>query len=284
MKETVPDLESILQSLGLDELEVKTYLLLLRMGTVQAGGLAGKLGVPRSSLYGVLTRLKERGLIHEVTRKGVKWFGAERPEHFTVLFNQQIESLEKQRAMLQALLPELKKPGVRRAARPRLQLFEGPDGVQHVLRDMLLYSDLETLALWPIRAMLEILSPAFFRFLNKERIRQRLYTRAIWPRSQVVSVREHPYLGVGDVFRREIRVAPDEIDFTMGYWIYGDRVAFLSSTRESFGFILESAELIETLRSQFEIIWRLSTPLKVSPQDTAAFVAEIERTGARSDD
>ena len=144
---------------------------------------------------------------------------------------------------------------------------------------MLLYSDLETLSFWPIKAMLEILSPAFFRMLNKERIRQRLYTRAIWPRAQVVSVKRHPYLGVGEFFRREIRIAPAGVDFSLGYWIYGDRVAFLSSARESFGFILESAELVEMLRTQFEVIWAQSTRLEVADQDMAPFVAEVKRGG-----
>ena len=125
--------------------------------------------------------------------------------------------------------------------------------------------------------MIEILSPEFFRYHNKERIKNSLYTRAIWPPDQTVDVKEHPYLGVGEAFHREIRIAPKGVDFVLGYWIYGDRVAFVSSVAESFGFILESEELIATLKAQFELIWNLSRPLSVNPEDTRSFVDELRR-------
>ena len=52
--------------------------------------------------------------------------------------------------------------------------------------------------------MIEILSEKFFSDLNKERIRRRLTTRAIWPQNQIVPIKEHPYLGIGNNFLREI--------------------------------------------------------------------------------
>ena len=121
----MPDLPDVLRSLGLEPLEVKTYLLLLRTGAMQAGEMAGKLGTPRSSLYGVLKRLKDRGLAHEVVRRSVKWFSAERPERFTLLFRERMEELRQRSEQFEALLPELHRPAPRRAVRPRLQLFEG---------------------------------------------------------------------------------------------------------------------------------------------------------------
>lgn len=56
-------IEQILESLGIDSSESKIYLALLNLGTNQAGGLAKKIGVPRSSLYGSLKRLIESGLV-----------------------------------------------------------------------------------------------------------------------------------------------------------------------------------------------------------------------------
>jgi hypothetical protein len=123
--------------------------------------------------------------------------------------------------------------------------------------------------------MLDILSEDFFKNLNKERIRLKLKTRAIWPRKQIVNIKEHPYLGAGEKFFREIRIAPQEINFSMGYWIYGNKVAFISSKREAFGFIIESRELAETLSSQFEVIWKLSKPIRSKPEDVAPFFAEL---------
>ena len=75
---------------------------------------------------------------------------------------------------LRVILPELRSKLPEKLLTPRLQLFEGAEGLRQVLKDMLLYSNLETQAFWPIQHMLDVLSPDFFRYLNKERIKNNL--------------------------------------------------------------------------------------------------------------
>ncbi|MBC7996304.1 MAG: hypothetical protein IAF58_00060 [Leptolyngbya sp.] len=125
--------------------------------------------------------------------------------------------------------------------------------------------------------MLEILGPQFFRYLNKERIRNKLYTRAIWPSNQIVNAGDHPYLGSGPEFHREIRVAPTNLQFSMGYWIYADKVAFLASRRESFGFIIQSKELVELQLAQFNMLWQLCKPLRLDGAESKEFLHDITR-------
>jgi len=268
-------LENNLKTLGFKEEEVKIYLILLELGPIAAGKLAKKMGMPRSSLYGFLKNLQDKGLILQSQKFEVKQFSAESPEKVNLLFQQRIEKLQKEQTNFKSIIPELNKlKGGEKFISPKFSLFEGEEGVKHVLKDMLLYSDMETQAFWPIKNMVEILSPDFFRYLNKERIKNKLYTRAIWPEGQLVEIKKHPYLGVGKDFMREIRVAPKQIDFSMGYWIYGNKVAFISSSKESFGFIIESAELVEMLLTQFEVLWKMSKPVAVDPKDTDVFLKE----------
>ena len=141
---------------------------------------------------------------------------------------------------------------------------------------MLLYRDIETQAFWPQKKMVEILGGAFLRYHNKERIKNRLFVRAIWPQQQKVEIKNHPYFGSGGKFLREIRIAPPGIDFHMGYWIYGNKIVFISSTRENFGFIIQSQEMAQMLKTQFEILWQISRPLVTKKQDTESFLNELE--------
>ena len=53
-------LDNIFQKLDLEESEIKTYLNLLEGGISSAGKLAKKIGIPRSSLYGYLSKLAEK--------------------------------------------------------------------------------------------------------------------------------------------------------------------------------------------------------------------------------
>lgn len=271
------DITSLLTNLDFDAEDTKTYLLLLETGSVTAGKLAKKLGVPRSSLYGFLKKLTDRGLVTESQRGGIKQFTAENPEKLNQLFTEKIEQLTRDQNEYKKLLPELRNTTKAKLLTPKLQLFEGADGLKQVLKDMLLYYDMETYAFWPIQNMLDILGKDFFHYLNKERIKNKLYTKAIWPSGQVISQKQHPYLGSGVDFFREIRVAPKDIHIDMGYWIYGNKVACISSRKESFGFIVESIEFTNMLKVQFNVLWQLSTPLPHNPADTKLFIDELRR-------
>ncbi len=61
----------------------------------------------------------------------------------------------------------------------------------------------------------------------------------------------------------------------MSYWLYEDKVAFISSKDESFGFVIHSKDFSNLIRSQFDIIWKLSKPIKPQPQHTDPFLKTI---------
>jgi|SRR3989344_303792 len=263
-----------LAKLGLQNEEIKAFLFLLENGENSVGVMAKKTGIARPSLYGFLKKLQEKGLIIESRKDGRKSFSVSPEDKINIVLDGQIKEIEEIKSNFKRTFKEIQKGNLPTLG-PRLQLFEGKKEVQFILKDMLLYKNMETKAYWPIRSMIEVLGEDFFKQFNKERIKNNIYTRAIWPKRQVVDIKKHPYLGVGEDFLREIRIAPREIDFSMGYWVYEDKVAFISSKKETFGFILEGKEFAQMLSSQFEVIWKLSREIKVNPKDTESFIKEI---------
>ena len=262
--------------LGLKDDEVKAFLYLLENGAQTAGNLAKRTGISRPSLYVFLKNLENLGLVVESQKNGVKVFGTATREKINSIFERRIDELQKGKGDVEKAFLELQAGKI--STSPKLQFFEGKDGLQHILTDMLLYKNIETKAYWPIKSMLDILSENFFESLNKERIQRKIYTKAIWPDNQTVDIKKHPYLGSGIGFLREIRIAPKDINFSMGYWVYGRKTAFISSKKEAFGFIIESRELAETLSSQFDVIWKFSKPLllsKSSEREVEEWLREI---------
>lgn len=268
-------IDRTLEKLGLKDEEIKTFLYLLENGEQTAGNLAKKTGLSRPSLYGFLKKLQSNGIVIESQKNGVKTFLTCTEKQLENILDEKIKELEKGKTEINNLFLELQKGNI--ITSPKFQFFEGKDGIRYVLRDMLLYRNIETKVYWPIKATIELLGEEFFKKLNKERIKNNIYNRAIWPQGQAVDIKKHPYLGVGDKFCREIRLAPKEVEFSMGYWIYGNKVAFVSSKKESFGFIIESKEFVEMLSSQFEMIWKVSHEIKVSDKYTEDFIKEIQK-------
>jgi sugar-specific transcriptional regulator TrmB len=266
-------IHTVLEKLGINDEEVRAFLFLLENGEQTAGNLAKKTGISRPSLYGFLRKLEQKGLVIESQRNGVKTFLANSEAKLKSLLDDRIKDLEKGKLEFEKIFSQIKEGGLNGG--PQFQFFEGKEGVQHVLRDVLLYRNIETRSYWPIKSMLEILGEDFFSRLNQERIRRKIYVRGIWPERQKVDLKNHPYMGVGENFFREIRIAPKEVDFLMGYWIYENKVAFISSKKESFGFIIESREFVEMLSSQFEVIWKLSKTMPSEPEYTNEFLKTI---------
>ncbi len=267
--------ESLFSSLSVSPEESKLYIAMLSSGSISAGLLSRQVGLPRPSVYTTLKRLIIKGLVTESRKNNKKIFTPIHPDYLVNLFETQKTELDQAEKQLKNSLPDLRALLSGAYISPRLEVFESREGLERVLRDMLLYRDIRTEALWPIQTMIETLSPDFFDKHNRERIARNIFTRAIWPENQVVNFKKHPYLGSGKDFKREIRIAPENIDFSMGYWIYGNKVAFLSSRKESFGFIIESAELAKTLRSQFELVWKQSTLIRVKESDVVAFTESL---------
>ena len=61
----------------------------------------------------------------------------------------------------------------------------------------------------------------------------------------------------------------------MSYWIYADKVAFISSKKEGFGFIVHSRDFAGLQKVQFDEMWRVSDPIKPEPKYTDAFLGTV---------
>ena len=268
-------IQDIFQALNLKEEETKTYLTLLESGTSAAGELAKKMGIPRPTLYGYLEKLCEAGLAAHGMKRNVKMFVAEPPDKIKRLYSRKIDDLRKRERQLDELIPDLEKRYGMRMMRPKIQFYEGVDEIMTMLEDHLSFEGLTMYAFWAIRSVLETVGEDFFNYMNKERIKKDSYLRGIWPHNQQVSVKRYPFMGVGDDYKRELRVAPPGVECSMGYWIYSNRSLFMSSSAESFGFIIESDEMAQTMITQHQVIWDLSEVLKVERSDMKPFLDEL---------
>ena len=268
-------LEKILSALDLGVEERKIYRHLLNEGETTAGELARKIGMARPTLYDLLRKMRDKGVVGQSMRHGVRSYEAEAPYKLNHMLDTKIKTLQEQQTQFQNLLPLLEARRNKQFLAPRYHFFDGVDGLKNVIMDMLLYRDLTTYAFWSIKAAMTLLTPDFFCFHNTERIRNRLFVRAIWPGNQTVNIRRYPFLGGGEGFYREIRIAPPEVDSHMGYWIYGNKVAFLSSTRECYGWIIESAECAEMMTKQHQFLWKSCQKMATNPEDVREFLKTL---------
>lgn len=266
-------LNNILKDLNFSDNSIKIYNRLLEVGYCSARQLAQDLSLPRPTVYDNLKLLSDNDLIIEREEENKKLFGVDDLKNLKNLIKEKSEHLQKSQKIIENLLPSLNSKN--NASEPKIKFYSGPEGIKKVLKDLLWYKNIETITMWPISDMLEILGEEYLEELNRKRIRQNISIRGIWPQDKTVNFKNFPYLGVGGKHLRELRLAPKDMSWGMSYWLYEDKVAFISSKAESFGFVIHSKDFSNLIKSQFDIIWKLSKPIKPQPQYTNKFLKTI---------
>jgi len=98
---------SILEEIGLTKGEIKTYLALLKTGSVSTGPLSKEAKVSRSKLYDILDRLEKKGLVSHVTQNGVIYFQAVEPAKIKDYLREKENNLKKVEKRFEEYLPQL---------------------------------------------------------------------------------------------------------------------------------------------------------------------------------
>ncbi len=249
----------IFEELGLSAITQQVFNELVNKGSMNARQLSEKVGIPRPSVYDHLKILKKKGLVMERTEDGGKIFSIDDVKNIEELLNKKIRSLEKEKVEFQNALPSLLKKTT--FIEPKIKFYSEKEGVKQVINQIMLNRDIETILMWPMSEMMKVLGDEYLKDLNIERVRKNIFLRVIWPEDKILDTEKFPYLGTGEEHLRDLRIAPKGMSWDMGYWMYEDKVAFLSSEKEGFGFVVQSKDFAKLIKAQFEEIWKISTSI-----------------------
>lgn len=247
------ELHKILSSLDLPDNSRRIYIELLQSGEMSARNLAEKLSITRPSVYDHLEILRKQGLVVEKEIDNKTFWAVDEVEKVERMLEASITKLETQKSTFERLLPELLKQS--KTTSPTIKFYEGKLGLTHLLNDVLWSGAKEVHTMWPHQHMIKVLDETDLTRFNKRRLQENIYIKALWPyRSNT----DKDYIWSGQDDQTERRYAPKGMKWDMGYSIYGNKVSFISSEKETFGFIVNSKEFSDLMRLQFNTLWQIS--------------------------
>ena len=252
--------DKIFTRLGLAPITQRVFTDLMENGPSTARQVAERLDIPRSSAYDHFKILIAKGLVTEKSLESKKVFAIDDIKNISGLLDEKIKSLEAEKKEFEKVLPSLIKK--LDFIEPQIKFYSGLEGMKQVMNHIMQNRDIETYLMWPMSEMMKVLGPEYLEELNINRVKKNISLKVIWPRDKKMDIREYPYLGAGEGHLRELRLAPVGMTWDMGYWMYEDRVAFLSSQKEGFGFVINSRDFANLIRVQFNEIWKISEPAK----------------------
>ncbi|MCU1470433.1 MAG: transcriptional regulator, TrmB domain protein [Glaciihabitans sp.] len=248
-------LEQLLE-LGLDQREAQFYITVLSLGRTTVAKAALQANVSRTSGYDLARRLVGRGFLQTVEfgdagRKQDRIRSELAAADPSSLF----ADLEKRRALLEDLVPQLRAIQSASAARPKVRYLEGVTGIREALFETLTWPS-------PIRGIFSMKDlfvvpgeQALEEYIEGRRARG-LTLRVV--RSTERDIPQGWPTSAGDF--RVARHTPSSYVFTMTTVIGEDAVAVISSRREGFAMIISSSEYAQTQASLFEVLWNASDP------------------------
>ena len=235
-----------LEKLNLNKKEAILYVALLELGESNLQGIADKAGLKRTTVYDILDSLKQKGLI-STTKKGKRvYYYAENPRVIETIFKEKISRLNN-------ILPELLSISNLIDKKPKIQFFEGTEGIKNVFRDTLKYKNSEVLS-WTSPEAIEYFD---IKWLWDEYVPRRLENK-IWTRSVAPNVKEMRHVqGYDEKHLRNMRLIDidDGLFFEVEINLYGGNKVGIMSFKENFGLILESKKIHNTLKTIFELQW-----------------------------
>lgn len=242
-------IEEKLINYGMSPKEARVYLTLLEIGTSLVTDVAKKADINRSTAYVVLESLAKNGLVSITERKNIRLYTPAPPERIILNLENNKNKYEKLAGSAKSLLPQLKSIYSASGPKPKIQIFEGTEGIKTAYEDTL--TSKETIRAFASIESMHFMLPGYFPEYYKRRAGKGIKIRSIFPdtleaRERIKNNKEEK--------REAILVPKEKYSFTPEINIYDNKVVFMS-LKERFALIIESEELADALKKSFEIAW-----------------------------
>jgi len=235
-----------LEKIGLTDKKAKVYLAILESGQANIIQIARKTLIKRTTLYDIISDLVNQGYISEIKKGNKNIIIAEDPK---VL----IEKFESRLDEVKSIAPALFKIFAGVTSRPQIRFYEGVEGIRHLMEESLVMKEKEVFYWGPADNIIEILGKVYIEKWLKRRIKAGIQTHGLL--TQNAPRGSKFYLKTDKNFLREVRWLSTQTIFDGILWLYDNKVMYIASAKDSFGFIIESDNFTQFMKVIFQSMW-----------------------------
>ena len=235
------ELTDALEAAGLTRTESRIYLFLLRNGSSPQSEVTKGAQLHRRTVYDVLARLVEKGVVSNITKNNRQYFEAVQPDRFR-------EMIHEKEAALDTVLPKLSEMFQARSDKEKTKFFSGKHGLKAMFDDQI--EEGKPILIMGASPTAHSMMKYYFKAFDRRRIEKKIKAKIILD----VSAREkfrHQKIPLA-----QIRYLPEEIGSVASTNIYGDKVAIiLWNEITPIAILIESKQIADSYRKLFGIVW-----------------------------
>lgn len=134
----VKDLKEILIKLGFSEAEAEVYVFLFKKGSATISEIQAGISIPRSTIYVVLNKFRDSGLISCLESKPHREYIIESPRQIMNFIRDSLEKIKQEYRKREQFLEEAipKFLSQQSSEKPRVRFFEGVNGIKNIRDDV----------------------------------------------------------------------------------------------------------------------------------------------------
>ncbi len=255
-------IDTTLAGLGIKGTAQGVFTYLIENGVSPVAKIASGIRTPKSSIYSALDELASMGLITEYSQNRSKEYGIIDDQQLKDLIDQRVRNMKSHEKVLLDFMQNSHQSS--QTIKPKIKFYTGIEGIRQSFRDMPWHKNCkETYVMWSTKDMVDILTPEFSEWHSGKRLKYKIMLNAIRKYSDR-AMNDEPQnkkLLQSDAWtqQREVRYAPKNTEWTMSYWIYGDKCHFSSGAGEKFAFIIHSQEFADLMLVLWQNVWKVST-------------------------
>lgn len=235
-----------LQKLGLTEKEARVYLAALELGETNIQRISKKSGIKRTTSYDIIESLKEKGLISYIKKQNRTLYYAQDPREIENM-------LEEKKNILKKIMPELLSITNLWDRKPKINFFEGVEGIKEIYKDMLRYPGKEVRAWIAETAFSDNFKNFFYDYFTPQRKVKKIWVRAFIQNSN--DMREYKKREAEEL--RKSKIIPENFQIKASINLYGTNKISIIAFEEKIGLIIESEKIFLTLENIFEMLWEV---------------------------
>lgn len=245
-----PTLKKALAALDLNKNELAILLVLLESGPMLVSRIAKKAGVNRSTAYGDLKLLSEKGLVSSFTKGSAVRYQSIDPEQLPAYIERRREQLADTKQQVAELVPQLKLLRSKGKLLPKVRFFEGKEGVKQAYEDTLENNKGKLLKdISGVDAAIDTLGEEWADYYWRKRVKLGVKATVLAPESEwarTIKTNDAKHL-------RTTRFLPKQYGFDAELALYDNKVGIFSYAQESpVALIIEDGTIADMMQKLFE--------------------------------
>jgi sugar-specific transcriptional regulator TrmB len=235
-----------LEKLGLSKKEAQLYLIALETGPATVAKLAQKSGLKRGTIYEFLGEMLEKGLLEMSISGKRKLYGGVEPKKLHKI-------IDRQKDILESLLPDLSLMTTNNSSKPKIKFYEGKEGILKAYYEILDLPDgSEVVGFATLGEIYKLFTKNDVEKYVKKRAAKRIKEKLIMPTDEYAE--SHSQDNKKE-WRETLLLPRNKFFITNEINIYQNKVAIVSLGEEKMAVIIESQQIADSQRAIFNLIW-----------------------------